>query len=58
MDEKGIANKCDLCFEEETPICVLSCPTAALKTDSEELISGKQDKIAKELERLKNIMKY
>ncbi len=58
MDEKGIANKCDLCIGEEEAICVLSCPTQALRSDSEELISGKQDKITKELERLKNIMKY
>jgi Fe-S-cluster-containing hydrogenase component 2 len=53
MDEIGLANKCDLCINEETQMCHEYCPSAALSTDSKELISGKQNKIAEELKRLK-----
>ncbi len=61
MDETGIAKKCNLCINQEnqeTPLCVLTCPTGGLCTDSEEMASDKREKVAKELERLKMIMKY
>jgi carbon-monoxide dehydrogenase iron sulfur subunit len=58
MDECGIAKKCNLCIDQDTPACVLTCPTGGLKTDSAEMISDKREKVAKELERLKMIMRY
>jgi len=58
MDESGIAKKCNLCIGEEKPICVLTCPTGGLCMDSEEMVSDKRERVAKELERLKLIMKY
>jgi carbon-monoxide dehydrogenase iron sulfur subunit len=58
MDEKGIANKCNLCVDLEKPLCVLACPTQALKDSSEDIVADKREKIAHELERIKNIMKY
>ncbi len=58
QDEVGIAKKCNLCIDREKPICVTVCPTDALKIDSKSLISDKREKIAKELERIKMIMKY
>lgn len=58
MDEEGVAKKCNLCIGEDTPRCVLTCPTGSLCVDSEEMLSDKRQKVAKELERLKVIMKY
>jgi Fe-S-cluster-containing hydrogenase component 2 len=58
MDEEGVAKKCNLCIGEDTPRCVLTCPTGSLCVDSEEMLSDKREKVAKELERLKVIMKY
>ena len=58
MDEEGIAKKCNLCIDQETPACVLTCPTGGLNTDSAEMISDKRERVAKELERLKMIMRY
>jgi Fe-S-cluster-containing hydrogenase component 2 len=58
MDESGIAKKCNLCIDQETPRCVLTCPTGGLCVDSEGMVSNKREKVAKELERLKMIMKY
>lgn len=58
MNELGIAKKCNLCIDREKPICVLTCPTEALKTDSKELLTEKREKVAKELEKVKMIMKY
>lgn len=58
INEEGIAKKCNLCIDRETPVCVLTCPTESLKTDSSEMISDKREKVAKELERLRMIMRY
>ena len=58
INESGIAKKCNLCIDKEVPLCVAACPTEALKTDSTDVLSGKRDRIAKELERVKLIMKY
>ncbi len=58
INESGVAKKCDLCIDQEEPICVLSCPTNALKMDSKDLLYDKRDKLAKELEKIKMIMKY
>ncbi len=58
MDESGIAKKCNLCIDKETPTCVLTCPKEALKMDSEDVLTHKRDKIAEELSRVKMIMKY
>jgi len=58
INESGIANKCNLCIDQDKPRCVLACPTEALKMDSEDLLSDKRNKLAKELERIKIIMKY
>lgn len=58
INESGVAKKCNLCIDREKPICVLTCPTEALKMDSEDVLSKKRDKIAKELEKIKMIMKY
>lgn len=58
IDETGVAKKCNLCLDEEKPRCVLTCPTEALKMDSEDVLSEKRDKLAKELEKIKIIMKY
>ena len=58
INEYGIAKKCNLCIDQEKPRCVLACPTEALKMDSEDLLSDKRNKLAKELERIKIIMKY
>jgi Fe-S-cluster-containing hydrogenase component 2 len=57
IDESGIAKKCNLCLDQETPSCVLACPTEALKLDSEDVLAGKRDRIAKDLEKIKLIMK-
>lgn len=58
MDEEGIAKKCNLCIDQEIPLCVLTCPTGGLCTDSEGIMANKREKVAKELEKLKTIMKY
>ena len=58
IDENGIAKKCNLCIDRETPLCVLTCPTGGLCSDSEEIISNKHAKTSKDLERLKTILKY
>jgi Fe-S-cluster-containing hydrogenase component 2 len=58
LNESGIAKKCNLCIDQEKPRCVVACPTEALKMDSEDLLSDKRNKLAKELERIKIIMKY
>ena len=58
INEAGIAKKCNLCIDQETPRCVLTCPTGGLDTDASEMISDKREKVAKELEKLKMIMRY
>jgi Fe-S-cluster-containing hydrogenase component 2 len=58
IDEWGVAKKCNLCTDRDTPLCVSVCPTKALKTDSEDIMADKRDRVAKELERIKVIMKY
>jgi len=58
MDEAGIAKKCNLCIDQEKPLCVVTCPTEALKMDSKDILSGKRDRIVKELEKVKMIMMY
>ena len=40
------------------PLCVSVCPTEALKISSEDILAEKRDRVAKELERVKMIMKY
>lgn len=57
MNEIGQANKCDLCSNEEVQHCIESCPTNALMSNSKEIVSAKQDKIANELKKLKGVMK-
>ena len=56
MNEIGLAQKCDLCINEDKQQCVESCPTEALISDSQEIVATKQDKLANELKRLKNIL--
>jgi anaerobic carbon-monoxide dehydrogenase iron sulfur subunit len=58
LDEKGVARKCNLCIDRETPVCVLTCPTEALKIDSAELVSEKREKITRDLDKVRNILKY
>lgn len=58
INESGIAKKCNLCIDQEKPICVLNCPTEALKMDSKDILFNRRDKISKELEKIKMIMKY
>jgi len=58
LDEYGIARKCDLCVERDKPLCVSVCPKEALKMSSEDMLTDKREHIAKELERVKMIMKY
>ncbi|MGC9517507.1 MAG: 4Fe-4S dicluster domain-containing protein [Methanomicrobiales archaeon] len=58
MDEKGVAKKCNLCIDLDEPICIQTCPKNALRSDSEDYLSKKRDKIAKELEKVKSILKY
>ena len=31
LEKKRIASKCDLCYEEEMPVCVANCPNEALE---------------------------
>ncbi len=31
ISEKKVASKCDLCIDEEVPVCVKNCPNEALK---------------------------
>jgi Fe-S-cluster-containing hydrogenase component 2 len=57
MDEAGIAKKCNLCIDQDIPRCVATCPTEALRMDSENILEHKRDKIAEELRRVKMIMK-
>lgn len=57
IDEAGIAKKCNLCLDQEKPACVLVCPTKALKLDSEDIMADKRNRIARELEKIKIIMK-
>jgi anaerobic carbon-monoxide dehydrogenase iron sulfur subunit len=56
MDNTGTIHKCDLCINEDHKECIESCPTNALKEDSNELILEKQKKIASELNKVKNIL--
>jgi Fe-S-cluster-containing hydrogenase component 2 len=58
LDECGVAKKCDLCVELDEPLCVSVCPKEALKVSFEDILTDKRDKIAKELEKVKMIMKY
>jgi anaerobic carbon-monoxide dehydrogenase iron sulfur subunit len=58
MDEYGVACKCDLCIDRDEPLCVSVCPTEALKICSEDILSEKRDRLAKDLEKVKMIMKY
>jgi len=58
MDEEGVAKKCNLCLELKEPVCVLTCPKNALKTDSKDIATDKREKVVKELEKVKAIMKY
>ena len=58
LNEYGIATKCDLCQGEEVPLCVSICPTKALKVSSEDILAEKRDRVARELEKVKMIMKY
>lgn len=58
LDECGIATKCDLCFDRDEPLCIAVCPKEALKMSSEDMLNDKREHIAKELERVKMIMKY
>jgi len=58
MDEAGIAKKCNLCLGKDIPNCVATCPTKALKMDSENILTLKRDKLAEELKKVKMIMKY
>lgn len=57
MNELGVASKCDLCVDRDTPICVEVCPKDAL--GSEPLVSTeeKQIKLVKDLNKLKEILK-
>lgn len=55
INERGVASKCDLCIDRDTPVCVSVCPKDALTTDSSEMVSSKQEKVASELGRLKGI---
>lgn len=56
MDEIGIAKKCDLCINEDTQQCIEYCPSNALSSNSDEIVSAKQEKISSELKRLKGIL--
>ncbi|MEG3224124.1 MAG: formate hydrogenlyase [Methanobacteriales archaeon Met13] len=58
LNEYGIACKCDLCQDEDVPLCVSACPTEALLMSSEDMLTEKRDRVAKELEKVKMIMKY
>lgn len=57
INESGLASKCDLCIDREVPVCVSVCPKDALTTDSETSVHEKQDKLIKDLNKLKEIMK-
>ena len=58
LNERGFAVKCNLCIERDKPLCVMVCPKGALSESSEDMMAAKRDKIAGELKRLKNLMKY
>jgi Fe-S-cluster-containing hydrogenase component 2 len=58
LDEYGIATKCNLCAGRDKQLCVSVCPKEALKISSEDMLTDKRDRIAKELEKVKMIMKY
>ena len=58
MDEEGVAKKCTHCINLKEPVCVLTCPKNALKTDSKDIATDKREKVVKELEKVKAIMKY
>lgn len=53
MDDSH-AKKCDLCINRDTQYCVESCPTNALTSSSQDMISKKRAKLAKELSLLKS----
>lgn len=57
LNEFGLAKKCNLCIDQDKPKCVLACPTKTLEIDSANLVSDKQDKLAKELEKINLITK-
>lgn len=38
--DRKIASKCDLCIDEEIPVCVRNCPNEALKFLDKDLIEG------------------
>ena len=57
VNESGYASKCDLCYNRDERICVSECPSGALLSDSSELASEKQGKVANDLAKLKDILK-
>ena len=46
LSAKKIASKCDLCEDEDMPVCVKNCPNEALKfkeIDQKELVDGRSE---------------
>lgn len=47
LSAKKIASKCDLCEDEDIPVCVKNCPNEALKfkeTDQKEVVGNRSEK--------------
>lgn len=57
MDGFGQVHKCDLCYKKENKECVENCPTGALSEDSEEYKNQKQERIATEFNKLRELLK-
>lgn len=57
IDRFGDVHKCNLCFDKESKECVESCPTGALTEDFDEIKTKKQERVATEFNKLKEIFK-
>lgn len=57
MDGFGEVHKCNLCIDKDEKQCVSNCPTGALSDDIVEKISEKQKKVAKEFNKVKDLLK-
>ncbi|MCF0226907.1 MAG: 4Fe-4S binding protein [Methanobrevibacter sp.] len=57
IDGIGNIQKCNLCIDLEEKQCVSSCPTGALKDNPKEQISEKQKRVAKEFNKVKELLK-
>lgn len=57
IDGFGDVHKCNLCLGLEEKQCVANCPTGAINDEAKEQIIEKQRKVAKEFNKVRDILK-